>query len=105
MRNIFLFQRYGFTLRIPLLFFCLMVLGTHYSMTFGQTTWKAPFNTNNLKNPYLEDADAASAGKALYKQFCAICHGDRGKGDGLAGMTLKPRPATFTKSEIELQTD
>jgi len=37
--------------------------------------------------------------------YCAICHGKKGKGDGVAGMALKPRPADFTKDVIQKQTD
>jgi mono/diheme cytochrome c family protein len=32
-------------------------------------------------------------GSTLYGQYCAMCHGATGKGDGPAGMALKPRPA------------
>lgn len=95
----------GFTLRAALAVFCLIVGGTAFDAAYGQTTWKAPSSANNLKNPYAGNANATAAGKALFNQFCAICHGNRGKGDGLAGMTLKPRPANFTKNAVQLQTD
>ena len=36
-----------------------------------------------------------SVGKALFQQNCAACHGDSGKGDGLAGTNLNPRPSNF----------
>lgn len=71
----------------------------------AQTNWKAPQSADQLKNPYAGNTTATTAGKTLYQQFCAICHGDKGKGDGLAGMTLKPRPANFTKEAIQTQTD
>jgi len=28
--------------------------------------------------------------------MCTICHGDKGKGDGVAGAALNPRPGNFT---------
>lgn len=31
-----------------------------------------------------------------YKQFCASCHGEQGKGDGPAGAALTPHPRNFT---------
>ncbi|MGH2500436.1 MAG: c-type cytochrome, partial [Candidatus Limnocylindria bacterium] len=33
------------------------------------------------------------AGRALYGQHCAVCHGAGGRGDGLAAAGLEPPPA------------
>jgi mono/diheme cytochrome c family protein len=44
-------------------------------------------------------AGTASKGKVLYDQICASCHGATGKGDGVAGMALDPKPANFTNHE------
>ncbi len=33
---------------------------------------------------------------ALYQAQCATCHGATGRGDGLAGLKLEPRPVAFT---------
>jgi mono/diheme cytochrome c family protein len=35
-------------------------------------------------------------GPALYKDYCAACHGLQGKGDGPAALALKNRPADLT---------
>ena len=105
MRNVFLCWRGQYTLRAALLIICLMGMGTVSNHIFGQTSWKAPTSANNYINPYTGKTVATASGKTLYKQMCAICHGDKGKGDGLAGMTLNPRPANFRKSEIQSQTD
>lgn len=35
-------------------------------------------------------------GAPLYAQHCAICHGERGAGDGPAGLGLEPPPANLT---------
>ncbi len=35
-------------------------------------------------------------GATTYKQICAACHGDTGKGDGAAAIALDPKPADFT---------
>ena len=47
--------------------------------------WKAPPEADKLKNPYKENVEATAEGKKIYTQYCAVCHGDKGKGDGMAG--------------------
>ena len=39
------------------------------------------------------------AGKKLYGQFCASCHGQSGKGDGPAATALNPKPRDHTDKE------
>ena len=36
------------------------------------------------------------SGKAMFAQYCAACHGPKGKGDGPAALTLKTPPADLT---------
>jgi mono/diheme cytochrome c family protein len=35
-------------------------------------------------------------GKILYTKYCAVCHGDHGKGDGFNAFNLDPKPRDFT---------
>jgi mono/diheme cytochrome c family protein len=35
-------------------------------------------------------------GQALYSEYCAVCHGDSGKGDGPMARVLKVQPANLT---------
>ena len=38
-------------------------------------------------------------GRELYMTYgCAMCHGDKGLGDGPAGAALNPKPRNFTKT-------
>lgn len=37
-------------------------------------------------------------GKEIYKAYCAMCHGSKGKGDGPAAAGLTPRPANLSDS-------
>jgi mono/diheme cytochrome c family protein len=67
--------------------------------------WKAPADADKMANPLKGNAEASEAGKKLFIQFCAVCHGDKGKGDGVAGISLKPKPANFTLDKIQQQTD
>jgi len=36
-------------------------------------------------------------GKTIFSTTCASCHGDLGKGDGVAGASLNPKPRNFTE--------
>lgn len=47
-------------------------------------------------NPFSGQAAAADAGKQIFTDNCASCHGDGGKGDGPAGASLDPKPANLT---------
>ena len=39
----------------------------------------------------------AVAGQEVYRQYCAVCHGTTGKGDGPAASALKTKPADLTQ--------
>lgn len=62
----------------------------------SQITWVAPSSADNITNPLWPTDESIKEGKKLYKQLCSICHGDKGKGDGLAGASLNPRPANLS---------
>jgi mono/diheme cytochrome c family protein len=52
--------------------------------------------------PFLLAAPAAAteneeANKTLYLKYCGACHGPGGKGDGLAGTFIRPKPADLTQ--------
>ncbi len=46
-------------------------------------------------NPVPDSPESVAAGRALYQQNCAVCHGIRGHGDGPAANTLTPRPVNL----------
>ncbi len=58
-----------------------------------------------LENPFVEAVERIDGGlnvmqakgKRLYKQYCNICHGEGGKGDGFNAFNLNPRPADLTE--------
>lgn len=39
----------------------------------------------------------ANAGRGIYMQNCAVCHGVKGKGNGPVSMTMAKKPANFTR--------
>jgi mono/diheme cytochrome c family protein len=47
-------------------------------------------------------ADPLAAGKRLYAQHCAACHGDQGDGNGPAARFLYPRPRNFGEAKFRL---
>jgi mono/diheme cytochrome c family protein len=54
-----------------------------------------------LKNPVAATADSLAAGRKLYDRHCSECHGDTGKGDGMAGEGLDQKPSNFTDAKWE----
>jgi len=71
----------------------------------AQSTWKAPKSADEISNPLKNDIVATKKGKKMFIQLCVICHGAKGKGDGIAGMALNPRPASFITKAFSSQTD
>lgn len=82
----------------------LMTMGFGYYYG-GGTPWVAPKSADAVKNQVKGDATATAEGKKLYDQMCAICHGAKGKGDGIGGAALNPKPANFASETIQAQTD
>jgi mono/diheme cytochrome c family protein len=65
-------------------------------------------SARKLSTPLFTDAKSAPAkiveeGKALFegKGTCFTCHGESGKGDGLAAGALDPGPRNFTNCEFQ----
>ena len=56
----------------------------------------APIDLNKAVIP---DADILAKGKILFESNCAGCHGNEGNGDGIAGLTLNPKPRNFHSTD------
>lgn len=89
-----------------------VILGFFIFILFAGTTpvlpitgWEAPASADKLKNPLQGNNKATLEGKKLFKLYCSPCHGNKGKGDGIAGMSLKPRPTNLTSKTVQAQTD
>ena len=48
-------------------------------------------------------AQNVAEGKNLYTTYCASCHGDQGKGDGVAARSLPVKPADHTSNAVMSQ--
>lgn len=47
--------------------------------------------------PFIGNTSAVVAGKEIFDVRCVTCHGDNGKGDGLTGKGLIPKPSDLSK--------
>ena len=54
-----------------------------------------------MKNPVAATPESIASGRKLYDRHCAECHGDTGKGDGMAGEGLDERPSNLVDGEWE----
>lgn len=85
---------------------CLATLLSFTTVRAQQSTvWKAPQEADDLSNPIKGNASALTSGKELFASMCAICHGNKGKGDGIAGINLKPRPTNLSSATVQEQSD
>jgi len=57
--------------------------------------WQAPASAQKLQNPLSKTKDVISAGRALFQQNCAQCHGPWGEGDGPMASHLPKKPANL----------
>jgi Cytochrome C oxidase, cbb3-type, subunit III len=55
-------------------------------------TLSPPVDVMKFLNPTPEIVEK---GKSIFTMNCASCHGDQGKGDGVAGASLNPKPRNF----------
>lgn len=46
--------------------------------------------------PLSAQSQDAAAGKETYEQYCALCHGPQGQGDGSLSANLDPKPRNHT---------
>ena len=53
-------------------------------------------STKTIEHTAIKSTSPAS-GVEMYKTYCAVCHGNEGKGDGPAASALKARPADLSQ--------
>lgn len=60
---------------------------------------KPVFKIADVKDPWVSTPEIAEYGHKVYKQNCALCHGEGGLGDGAGGATLNPKPRNFVEGK------
>src|SRR5262245_15634338 len=72
----------------------------------AQTPWAAPDAEKAKKSPIAaKDAKAVEQGKKAAPVNCVSCHGAGGKADGVAAAALNPKPADWTSSKVQSESD
>ena len=65
----------------------------------SKIAWAVPPEVpEELLRASVSTGDPIAAGKILYMSACVPCHGETGKGDGLASAPLNPKPRNLTEA-------
>jgi mono/diheme cytochrome c family protein len=57
------------------------------------------FDAGKVQKPWEPNDGMVAHGATVYKSNCAVCHGDKGMGDGVAGQALVPPPRNFVEGK------
>jgi len=84
----------------------IVIFITTASFTLFQTKpWNVPADKAKAANTVKVDAASLAAGKVLWGQHCASCHGKMGLGDGSKAAQLETTPPDFSKAAVQGQSD
>ena len=96
--------------RTAVVFFFFIFSSVHAQATKALDTQKALKTcagaiTDDCVTRHFKDTNEASLirGKLVYKNYCVLCHGAEGKGDGRAAKLHKPPPFNLTLSAAPRQ--
>lgn len=84
--------------------FTILLLAHNFAQAQSKQ-WSVPREAVNVKNPLASQVNSTLTGKALYATYCSPCHGNKGKGDGVASAALSIKPADHTSAIIQDETD
>jgi mono/diheme cytochrome c family protein len=97
--KIIFMKRYN---RLLLMLFILLV----YSIqTTAQKKFPSPPYADTIVNPLKGNQASVADGKVVYTKFCTPCHGEKGKGDGIAAPGLSKPPADHSSAFVQNQKD
>lgn len=58
-----------------------------------------------VENPMPATDESVAAGATIYAQNCAVCHGEKGEGDGSVAETLEKTPANLHEGHVQELSD
>lgn len=59
----------------------------------------ADFDVSQVTDPWISSDGLIAHGKSLFNMQCALCHGESGRGDGVAGSGLIPPPRDLVEGD------
>jgi mono/diheme cytochrome c family protein len=71
----------------------------------GSQAWMAPSRAARRPNPFAGDATTGATGQSVYAETCRVCHGDAGRGDGVAAGWLARAPANLAVGAVAQESD
>lgn len=57
------------------------------------------FDVTKVTEPWVSSPEMITYGAKLFKTNCAMCHGEKGMGDGAAGAGLNPKPRNLVEGK------
>ena len=57
------------------------------------------FDPATVKEAWISSPELIAHGQEVFKTACAVCHGDKGDGNGPAGAALNPKPRNFIEGK------
>jgi mono/diheme cytochrome c family protein len=67
--------------------------------------WTVPEEADLISNPVPLSQGSRGQGAMIFGQRCAVCHGERGHGDGPSSLSLGVLPADLASPAILAQSD
>ena len=94
-----------FHMRLIVFLFVLSLISCHEmpqsgkAMQKGSDSLKAAIADSLIRNdPWIRYTYTERQGKQLFEQYCVVCHGQSGEGDGFNAYNLNPRPHSLSDS-------
>jgi mono/diheme cytochrome c family protein len=84
---------------------CFLILPCYLYAQNKGSKWEPPPEAANIKNPLAGNEASIKDGKVLYVGYCVPCHGDKGRGDGVAAAGLAIKPADHSSAAVQSQAD